>query len=181
MSARPREHVQEPVEDVPWRWPVVVRCPRCRSRATVAGGHGAPVRLTCGACSLVREWDGEALFAAGVGGEVVRLPRARGTGQWLDPQTSRLWARELRWPAGRDEYFGADLWLQTECCGGRLLWARNAEHLDYLRAFVAGELRGDAPAATYTPLSSKLPTWMKEAKHRDAVLRHIDRLRRTLD
>jgi hypothetical protein len=159
---------------------VLVRCPRCGSRATVAGGERGPVRLTCQACSLVREWDGETRFAAGEGGVVVRLPRGRGTGSWLDPETGRLWARELRWPTGRDEFFGAELWLQSECCGGRLLWARNVEHLDYLRAYVAGELREDVPAAASKRLSSKLPTWMKQAKHRDEVLRHLDRLRQTL-
>lgn len=172
---------QEPVERVPWRWPVLVRCPRCGSRATVAGRKEAPVRLTCQACSLVREWDGETRFAARVGGEVVQLPRGRATGQWLDPETGRWWEGELQWPAGRDAYFGAALWLQSTCCGGRLLWARNGEHLDYLRAFVAGELRENVPAAASAPLSAKLPTWMKEAKHRGEVLRHLDRMRQTLD
>ena len=174
---------QEPVEGVPWRWPVLVRCPRCGSRATVAGRDAAPVRLTCPGCSSVREWDGETLFASGDGGEVVQLSRGRATGQWLAPETGRWWAPEhgLQWPAGRDEFFGAALWLQRVCCGGRLLWARNTEHLDYLRAFVAGELRETGPRTAPAPLSWKLPTWMKEAKHRGEVLRHLDRMRQTLD
>ena len=113
-------------------------------------------------------------------GAVVQLALGRGGLGWLDPRTGRVWSHELEWPPGRDEYFGAELWLRTECCGGRLLWARNAEHLEYLAAFVAGELREDVPGLPFKPLSSKLPTWIKEAKHREEVLRQLDRLRRTL-
>jgi hypothetical protein len=61
-----------------------------------------------------------------------------------------------------------------------MLWAYNSEHLEYLRGFVAGTLREGSQGATSKPLSSKLPTWMKTAKHRDEVLRHLDRLRTSL-
>jgi hypothetical protein len=168
----------EPADGVRWRWPVLVRCPRCGARATVAGADGAPIRLTCGACSLARTWDGGTRFTSRDGEDVVRL--AAGTTGWLDPATGRRWQGELRWPPGRDEHFGAELWLQRVCCGGRLLWARNAEHLEYLRGFVGGELREDRPGQTSKPPSSKLPAWLQEAKHRDEVLRHLERLRRTL-
>ena len=33
--------------------------------------------------------------------------------------------------------FGAALWLEAECCGGKRLWALNETHLNYLRAYVA--------------------------------------------
>jgi hypothetical protein len=142
---------QEPDEAVAWGWPLLVRCPRCDGRAAV-DGSGEEVRLTCPACGLVRDWDGRTRFTGGT-------------------QT------------GHDGYFGAELWLRSECCG-HVLWARNAEHLEYLRAYVAGALREDAPGTNTDhrpkPLSSKLPTWMKEARNRDEVLRHLERMRRTL-
>jgi hypothetical protein len=112
-------------------------------------------------------------------GEVLELPLSRASGSWLDPRTGRYWRGDLEPPPGRDEYFGAELWLQTTCCGGQLLWARNAVHLEYLVGFIAGELREDRVG--YAPLSYKLPTWMKEAKHRDEVLRKLARMRHTLD
>jgi hypothetical protein len=161
---------------VAWNWPVLIKCPRCGDRATVAG---TTVRLTCVSCALVRDWDGQARLTVSGDEGVIQLTRSRGSGGWLNPRTGHLWGAEPVWPPGREPYFGAELWLQSECCGGRLLWARNVEHLDYLRDYVAGELRED-PHSGYKPLSSILPTWMKEAKHRDEVLRHLDRLRRTV-
>lgn len=100
---------------------------------------------------------------------------------WVDPRTGRQWKGSHEPPAGREALFGAELWLQAVCCGGRLLWANNAAHLDYLADYVAGELREDLAGMTYKPLSSKLPKWMKEAKHRDEVLSHLARLRKTLE
>ncbi len=168
---------QEPADGVQWRWPVLVKCPRCGGLATVTGDA---VRLTCASCALARGWGGQTLLTVAEDGVVLQLTPSRGSGGWLDPRTGRLWATELQWPPGREPFFGAELWLQSECCGGRLLWARNLDHLEYLRAFAAGELREDVPALPFKPLSSKLPTWMKEAKHRGEVVRHLDRLRSTI-
>jgi hypothetical protein len=73
-------------------------------------------------------------------------------------------------PPGHDEFFGAELWLRSECCGGQLVCARNHEHLEHLREVVATE-RPEPHA----------PEWMRDAAHRDEVLQHLDRLRGTLD
>jgi hypothetical protein len=143
---------QEPVEGVAWDWPLLVRCPRCGGRASV-DGEGSTVRLTCGSCGLARDWDGRTRFSGGT-------------------------------RTGHDSYFGAELWLRSVCCGGRVLWARNAEHLEYLRAYVAGTLRESAAGENTDhrpkPLSAKLPAWLKAAKHREEVLRHLERMARTL-
>ena len=166
---------QEPTGGVGWQWPVLVRCPRCGALATVAG---RAVRLTCGACAHARDWDGQTRLTVTADGDTLTLARSRGSGDWLDPRTGRTWSAQPTWPPGREPFFGTELWLQSQCCGGKLLWARNLAHLDYLRAFVAGELREGAPR--FKPPSSILPTWMKEAKHRDEVVRHLDRLRQTV-
>jgi len=78
--------------------------------------------------------------------------------------------------------FGAGLWLETECCGGRRLWALNERHLSYLGAFVGSTDRSrEFPSPPGNrQLADKLPKWMIEAKHRDEVLRALDRLRMTL-
>jgi len=72
-----------------------------------------------------------------------------------------------------DQWFGASLWLQTPCCG-QVLWAGNASHLTYLRGYVAASLwEGFIDQAS---TGSSLPDWMITAKHRDEVLRGLDRL-----
>ncbi len=135
----------------------LVRCPQCARRARVLrlparpGSRSAQVRLVCGYCGHTKDGTG----AQSGAGEAV------------------------------DWYFHLPLWLQTPCCG-RLLWAHNAAHLDFLAAYVQAELREDAPAGTVnglrnSTLASKLPAWIKSAKHRAAILHSLAQLRATLD
>ncbi len=72
---------------------------------------------------------------------------------------------------------GLDLWLQTPC-GGRVLWACDEAHLDFLERYVAAGLREQE--AGNASLASRLPAWMKSRKNRAAVLRGLHRLRATL-
>jgi hypothetical protein len=88
-------------------------------------------------------------------------------------------AGSTSWGGPIDPFFALPLWLQTECCGGRLLWAYNRTHLDLLEEYVAAELRerGVRPGSS---VLTRLPAWIKAAKHREEVLRTIRRLRATL-
>ncbi|MCH9687135.1 MAG: hypothetical protein K0V04_37210 [Deltaproteobacteria bacterium] len=79
-----------------------------------------------------------------------------------------------------DWYFHLPLWLPTACCG-ETLWAYNADHLAFLRAYVGAELRGSTRSVevdgwTNRALASRLPRWMKLAKNRATVLRKITEL-----
>lgn len=81
-----------------------------------------------------------------------------------------------------DGYFGCPLWLQTPCVR-EVLWANNAEHLDFLEQYVGADLRERAREMhgwRNTNLASRLPKWMQQAKNRDAVLRGIRTLREKL-
>lgn len=63
------------------------------------------------------------------------------------------------------------------------LWAHNLKHLELIRAYVQAPLRERAPwydAGQKMTLVARLPRWIKSAKHRDEVLRAIDRLRASL-
>jgi hypothetical protein len=71
------------------------------------------------------------------------------------------------------------LLLREPCCGGRIVWATNEQHLAYLEGYVGASVRSTRPFPT-KPLSQKLPTWMKEAKHRDEVLAALARMRERL-
>ncbi len=77
-----------------------------------------------------------------------------------------------------DPWFGFSLWLQTSCAG-HVLWAYNGRHLAFLRDYVAADLRERVPNAN-SSLASRLPRWIKAAKHRDAVGRGIARLEKKL-
>jgi hypothetical protein len=83
----------------------------------------------------------------------------------------------------RDPVFRVPVWLQSSCCGGKLLWAYNLDHLAFLESFVAASIRERSDAVRagsgYRRMSmiAKLPAWLKAAKHREEILRTIARLR----
>jgi hypothetical protein len=69
------------------------------------------------------------------------------------------------------------LWLQVSCCG-TILWAFNEEHLLFLQRFIQADLRERArdPRHSNHSMTSRLPQWMQSAKHRDEVLKGLERL-----
>jgi hypothetical protein len=60
-----------------------------------------------------------------------------------------------------------------------VLWARNASHLVFLENYVGAKLREREPNQNGSSVS-RLPSWMKQAKHRVEILAAIAHLRRTL-
>jgi hypothetical protein len=135
---------------------ILVVCPKCAARATIAARAGL-VRITCPSCGLAKE---------------------------IKPGTpgSRLFASRssaLATYNGASRPFQAHVWLETECCRGRRLWALNHAHLDYIEAFVRSTERDrDFPSPPgRRQLADKLPAWLTQRKHRDEVLRAIDQMR----
>ena len=138
-------------------------CPRCGrvAHVTPVPGHDygphyrylPPRRLVCGGCGLTRTTD-------------------------------KSWAAFPRGTVARatDPYFDLPLWLQIVTRHG-WLWAYNLEHLDLIRRYVQAPLRERAPWYDHgqkMTLTARLPRWIKTAKHRDEVLRAVDRLRASL-
>lgn len=174
--------------DTEWLWadPVLVECPRCSSCAAVTsdvpgdGRDDCSARLTCATCAFNSEWAGESLHVL-IDGEPVTL--RRGIYGWVHPGTGRRVGgyngHVTRQRAGVEARFGLALWLRLECCGGRLLWANNAVHLDYLDSYIGATMR-ERPPDTSSQLYWRLPGWMKDRKHRDEVLRGLARLRERL-
>lgn len=128
--------------------------------------------MVCPQCTLTRAQTG---LHVRVGGRPVVLRLEHGA--WLDPKTKK-YPQDFKEPEGEDPRFGVRLWLQSQCCGGHLLWANNLAHLDYLQAYVGATLR-ERPKG-HARLSWYLPAWMKQAKHREAVLQTLVHLRATL-
>ncbi|MDF1561580.1 MAG: hypothetical protein P1V51_00980 [Deltaproteobacteria bacterium] len=178
---------------------VLVVCPRCAAAATVSRlGDDTGSRLTCGACGHARasadsrEASAEALGRVKEKGVVrARCPRCRKVTVKeahfpLVPERETLvcaCGATLRAhglggypPAGRatDPFFGLPLWLSLERELGHL-WALNGEHLAWLKAYVAADLR-EQRAPNHHNLDVVLPAWIKSAKHRAAVLALIEKL-----
>lgn len=82
-------------------------------------------------------------------------------------ERSGTYVRQYEPEEGVEPRFGAPLWLRTECCGGRLLWANNETHLDYLEGYIGAGLRDRTSGPA--PLSARLPTWMKSANRPQLV------------
>jgi hypothetical protein len=170
---------------------VDVRCPKCAARATATRRPtGAPARIVCSSCPFAATVD-ETGWLGPVRGHVRR--RCGGCGQWLErrfdpprpPRTAHLicscgWrgkatvtmAREPTGPV--DPEFGLELWF-TAPFRNEVVWAYNVEHLRFLRDYLAADLRERAPNRNGS-LASRLPRWMKAAKHRDALVALIDEL-----
>lgn len=75
-------------------------------------------------------------------------------------------------------YRGFPLWLRTDVVG-HVLWAFDGGHLDRIEEYVAASLRERMPNRNAS-FASRLPGWLKQAKHRDAVLAGCARLRTRL-
>jgi len=73
-----------------------------------------------------------------------------------------------------DPYFGLELWLQTNI-KGKILWAYNKDHLNYLRDYVAAKLREDNGRHKYSMITN-LPHWVKSSKNRDIIVKKLNKL-----
>jgi uncharacterized C2H2 Zn-finger protein len=142
---------------------ILVRCPRCDRQASVVPDPNSAVdrghlwlrrRLVCGSCGHTDEWA---------------APRIPGSTGRSVPD----------FDGPEDPYFGLQLWLSADC-RGHVLWAYNAGHLDLLHDYVAAQVRDRGDRLGTMSLVERLPAWIKEAKHRDEVLKTIGRLRLSL-
>lgn len=77
---------------------------------------------------------------------------------------------------GLDPIFHLPLWLQ-ENVRGNLLWAYNRSHLHDVKEYVGAKLR-ERRTTRYTTMVEKLPTFIKEAKNREAILKAIEKMER---
>lgn len=147
----------------------LVECPRCEAcaevRVVLPEETRRRVTLTCRHCGYAQRLE-QSVY----GGYLVsRDPASYEPGQ-------------IGIGAAVDWYFHCPLWLQTPC-RGEVLWAYNAEHMAYIKRYVQADLRERRPGADgwrNASLVSRLPKWMQQAKHREAVLRCLDVLQERL-
>ena len=73
-----------------------------------------------------------------------------------------------------DPFFKLPLWLQSEV-RGKILWAWNYRHLDYIRHYVQSSLRV-RHRHQYSSMVERLPSWITTAKNRLHIVKAIRRL-----
>lgn len=78
---------------------------------------------------------------------------------------------------GHEPFLGLELWFLASF-KGKLVWALNREHLNYLISYIGAELREKerfvgAPCKVQSDL---LPAFMKSAKNRTALLKLLQRM-----
>ena len=153
------------------------RCAACELHADTASGTWlGPVEWTgrrpCGYCG--HQW-------LRINDLVTGFPRAVRTesdasctecGRVSTVQVSAH--RHVPEDAAIDPHFGLPLLLTVACRHG-VVWAYNERHLAELRSYVVATLRtrqGGGNSAMF----SRLPPWMKAAKHRAEIAKSLDRL-----
>lgn len=146
----------------------LVVCPICSRRAMVSdrGAHpGYRIVLTCRECGHSDTWK---YASPGIG---------------YTNDLARYTPGQVCIGAAADWYFHLPLWLQVPCCG-EMLWAYNADHLQFLEDYVGATLRERRRDEEFgwsnQSLASRLPTWMKSAKNRSTVLKCLAKLKAML-
>ncbi len=131
---------------------VLVECPKCASQARLVADNRIR-NLSCLGCGPQREYPDSAGYST---------PKA----DPVDPRT------------------GLRLWLQCPC-GGQTVWALNWAQLDCLESYIRADLRPNrgfmgsdgVPQWRNGSYLNRLPTWMKLARNRHAILKSIERIR----
>ncbi|MBX0289204.1 hypothetical protein K3G63_02070 [Hymenobacter sp. HSC-4F20] len=94
--------------------------------------------------------------------------------QELQPRNEQYQIQYKSTSKVNDPIFSLPLWLQTEV-KGNLLWAYNRRHLQDIKEYVESKLR-ERQTTRYTTMVERLPTFIKVAKNRSAILKVVERL-----
>lgn len=176
---------------------ILVECPKCKSKATVTTNTNSYTgRLTCSSCNFTQESDELIRYNTIVkrncdncGESIdVTIPNCKEKSDSITVTCKHC--NNVRAYAPRyDEYrlfyesIGADmkdpifnlpLWFQTEV-KREVFWAYNRKHLVDIRDYVSAKLR-ERKSNEYSTMVEKLPSFIKSAKNRSAIIKAIDKM-----
>ncbi|TDB26339.1 hypothetical protein ATCM_00830 [Stenotrophomonas sp. ATCM1_4] len=160
----------------PYRWTARFRCAGCSlsldsAEGTWVGQVRYSGRSPCGYCG--HQWVSvceQRACAAHAG--LTHLPgTCRQCGRQSDVAVGMSRVRDGS-PA--DPHFGLPLHLVESTRAG-VVWAYNAAHVQALQAFAVSKLR-ERGGVHNASMISRLPTWMKLARHRALLQRALERL-----
>jgi hypothetical protein len=161
----------------PYRWHAQFECNNCHlTLSSAAGDWVGPVcqsgRRPCGYCG--HKWltpciEHEAPPAEPLAHIAVSCPEC-GHRSLVETSLSRRVPEDHC----RDPHFGLHLKLATRTRHGTV-WVYNAQHLRELSGYVAAKLRVRQNSRSRA-MFSRLPKWMKLAKHRDEISKALGKL-----
>lgn len=177
----------------------LVVCPRCGDQAKITTGTGMykdTGKIICSACNFMQESDELIRYNTIVkrncdncGKNIdVTIPNCKEKSDSITvackhcnnvrTYTPRYEEYRLFYKSTgtdiKDSVFNLPLWLQTEV-KGEILWAYNRKHLSDIRDYVAAKLR-EREVDNYTTMVEKLPSFIKSAKNRAAILKAINKM-----
>ena len=177
---------------------ILVQCPKCYKMAEVKCGKNGTAKLACRNCSLVKSYQPVryqmrlkrncpkcgAFFQLDLDNlekkeEKITVTCANCQDvQVYEPKYMEYRVLSQGFGLGKDNFFGCELWLQTDF-RGNLFWANNAEHLAYLKNYIQAKIRERNNRSGFT-LVEKLPSFIKSAKNREALLAEIIKLEKKI-
>ncbi len=80
---------------------------------------------------------------------------------------------------GHDPFFNLPLWFLSSF-NGKLVWALNREHLNYLIDYLSATLREKPTTYPLKTQSDHLPTFMKTAKNRERIVKILRKMQQDL-
>ncbi|WP_340568549.1 hypothetical protein [Stenotrophomonas sp. G106K1] len=160
----------------PYHWTARFRCTGCSVALDSGDWVGAMCmsgRQPCGFCG--HQWlHVHRRIPAGVPAPPTFSSRCGQCGRSSDVTVV---TRPLRDAEPADPHFGLPLHLVEPTRAG-LLWAYNAEHLQALHEYAVATLR--ETKGHHRSMFSRLPQWMKLARHRVLLQRAVERLQKRL-
>lgn len=145
-----------------------VICPKCGRKALVIGAsvyasvaeYEKNVRFSCVACGYAVKYGNTPKFTA-----------------FINTKGKAVQGRMLFLNTTCDPFFGFGLWYMIETPYGTL-WAYNLDHLSVIEHHIADRKRErNGLPNQNNSIASRLPQWAKDAKHRDSLLRLIQRFK----
>lgn len=174
--------------------PVLVECPKCAGPASITDNGTIEVRCSScfyaqqyelqydyrasGVCTSCERWFNEPVTDQGQYHHKkvhIRCPYCQTSNQVpLKKKKTKYWsALEIR--DGKDPFFQLNLYLLTHY-RGKLIWALNHEHLNYLIDYISAGLRVKPSLYIKRHASYRLPKYMKDAKNRDGIVKALHKL-----
>lgn len=143
-----------------------VICPKCGERATVVGARvDAPVT----------EYEDRVRFACAACGYAVKYANTPKFTAFINSRGRPVRGRMLLLNTTCDPFFGFRLWYIIETPYGTL-WAYNLDHLAVIEQYIAASKRErNGLPPKNNSIASRLPQWVKDARHRALLLKLIGR------
>jgi phage FluMu protein Com len=161
-------------EDTVW-----FRCTSCAERQNKSKfGRSFDVHAQCGACGRYFRTDITDADAGHFTMLRVACPSCGALTVGTVHSTEHRWWTYGEIRDGKEPHFGYPLYFQGSF-GGKLIWAINREHLQYMIDYLEADLREKSPGVKKGE-AYYIPTFMKLAKNRTGIVKVLRKMQESL-